>query len=91
MGTQMRVYVPLAGKHGEPMPLQVGRSAVAAGCVFVLLAVFDAVFFGLFAYAVWTVNMEMLEPLIRILSTTLGVALTVAIGYSVYRAVVRPS
>jgi hypothetical protein len=91
MGTQMRVYVPLAGKHGEPMPLQVGRDAVAWGCAFVVIALFDAVFFGLFAYAAWTVNMAILEPMIRILSTTLGIALVVAILYSVYRAIVRPS
>ena len=90
MGSQMRIYVPLAGKRGEPMSLQVGRAALAWGWGCIMLAVCAAVFFGLFAYAVWTVNMAMLEPLIRILSTTLGIGMVVAILYSVYRGIVRP-
>jgi CubicO group peptidase (beta-lactamase class C family) len=47
------------------------------------------VFWGLFAYAVWTVNLAMLEPLIRILATVVGVGIAVSIIISILYSMVR--
>ena len=94
LGNTLRLSYPIPGGQGVKMQsLRVGRRAVGWGSGFVVLALIVAAFWGLFAYATWTVNLAMLEPLIRILASVVGVgiaaSIAVSILYSLYRSIFR--
>lgn len=93
LGKTLRAYPPPAGQLGKTQQFRVGRQAVAWGWGLVVTALVAAAFWGLFAYAVWTLNLAMLEPLIRILAGVVGVGIAVSIAvsilYSIYRAISR--
>jgi len=93
LGNPLRVAYPIPGGQVDKMPLRVGRWALGWGWGLVVLALISGVFWGLFAYAAWTVNLAMLEPLIRILASVLGIgiaaSIVVSILYSLYRSIFR--
>jgi hypothetical protein len=95
LGNPLRVAYPLPGGQGVKMqPLRVGRQALGWGWGLVVMALIIGAFWVVFAYAAWTVNLAMLEPLIRILAGVVGVgiavSITVSILYSLYRSIFRP-
>ena len=66
-----------------------GNRAGWTGWAFVLGALLVAAFWGVFAYAVGTFNMVMLEPLIRVLAGVVGVGATISVLYSIYQKATR--
>jgi hypothetical protein len=80
----LRAFPPVV-LPGQPTRFVTGNGAVWTGWAFILSALLVAAFWGTFAYAVGTLNLAMLEPLIRILGGVVGVGATVSVLYSIYR------
>ena len=66
-----------------------GREAVKQGWGIVVLALVAAAFWGVFAYAAWTVNMTILTPMITVLAVLLGVGIVASIIFSIIRSIYR--
>jgi len=90
LGNPLRVAYPIpGGQVSKMLPLRVGRQALVWGWGLVVMALISGAFWGVFAYAAWTVNLAMLEPLIRILASVVGVGIAVSILYSIFRSIFR--
>ncbi len=66
-----------------------GSGAVWTGWAFILGALLVAAFWGIFAYAVGTFNLIMLEPLIRILGGVVGIGATISVLVALFRKMPR--
>lgn len=64
-----------------------GGKAVASGLGLMLAAAAVAAFWGLFAYSVWTRNLALLEPLIRILAVAVSVAASIHFLSTLFRQI----
>jgi hypothetical protein len=74
--------VPLPGKLPKFLT---GSGAVWTGWAFILGALTVAIFWGFFAYAVWTFNMAMVIPMINIFGVVMGIGITVSIVYKLFQ------
>ena len=88
LGSTRRAY-SLIKTPARPAKFVTGREAVHQGWGVVVMGVVTAAFWGLFAYAAWTVNMAILTPMITFLTVLLGVGIAVSIVYSIIRSVFR--
>jgi hypothetical protein len=66
-----------------------GGGAVWTGWAFILLALVVAAFWGFFAYAVGTLNMALIAPLVTILGVLMGVGIAVSIVLSIFQKLIR--
>jgi len=82
----LRAFPPIVWP-GKLPKFVTGSRAVWAGWGFVLLALVAAAFWGFFAYTVGTFNTLMLEPLIQIFSGVVGIGMTIALLYSMFRKI----
>ena len=62
-----------------------GNDALWMGVGMMGVALLVAAFWGFFAYVVWTRNMAMVEVMVRILATVVGIGAVVAVLQSLYR------
>ena len=62
-----------------------GSGAVWAGWAFILLALIVAAFWGFFAYAVGTLNMALIVPLVNIVGVVMGVGIVISIVHNLIR------
>jgi len=67
---------------GKQSKFVTGRKAVGQGWELVVLGVVVGAFWGLIAYATWTVNWAMLTPLIAILGVVMGVGIAISILFT---------
>jgi len=70
---------------GKPPAFVTGSGAVWRGWAFIVGGLVAAALWGFFAYATWTQNWAMLRPLINVL----GVVMTIAILYSIFKKVTK--
>lgn len=70
---------PSAAMPGKTQKFVSGSKAIWYGAGLILAGLASAAFWGLFAYATWTLNFAMLEPLIRILGNGLGLAIAAGV------------
>jgi hypothetical protein len=84
----LRAFPPII-LPGTKQKFVTGREAVGSGWGLVLVGLGIGAFWGLFAYSVWTLNLAMLEPLIRILGVVVGVGIAVSVLYSIYHSISR--
>ncbi|MCX6032216.1 MAG: hypothetical protein NT169_23345 [Chloroflexi bacterium] len=89
LGKTMRIYLPVPGQVDKMVPLRVGGKAVAWGWGTVVAALVIGAFWGVFAWAVWTVNVALLTPLITFLGYALGIAIAGSIIFSIFRDIYR--
>ncbi len=70
-----------------------GSKAVGRGWAFLLSGLAGMAFWGVIAYAVWTFNLSLLQPLISILGVVLGygiaISILVSIVWAVYQKIVK--
>ena len=98
----LKAFPPVVGLHtvalqasspikvpGKQSKFVTGRAAVGRGWGLVVLGVVVGAFWGLFAYSVWTLNMALLEPLIRILGTVMGVGIAISILFMMVYTVIQ--
>jgi hypothetical protein len=94
----LKVFPPVAGPQTSAVGLSIpgvtnvksqqlvtGREALGRGWAFTIGGLVGAAFWGLFAYAAYTLNWEILRPMI----TVLGVAMGVAIAASILLGIVK--
>jgi len=74
---------------GKPSKFVIGYRAAWIGLGFILLALALASFWGLFAYAVGTLNFALIGPLANIFGVTLGVGIAVSIVFKMVQDLVR--
>jgi hypothetical protein len=74
----LRAFPPVV-IPGKTQKFSAGSGAVWAGLGIILIGLAWAGFWGLFAYATWTRNWEMLRPMIGFLGVALGVGMGIAI------------
>ncbi len=83
---------------GLPCPRHEGEVAAAPGgwarlvgwgWGMIVIALVVAAFWGVFAWAAWTVNMALLTPLITVLGYALGIAIAGSIIFSIFRDIYR--
>ena len=80
----LRAFPPVLWP-GKPPAFVTGSGAVCRGWAYIVGGLAAAVLWGFFAYATWTQNWAMLRPLINIL----GVAMTIAILYSIFQKITK--
>lgn len=68
---------------------RVDGPAVAWGWGTVVLGLILCAFWGVFAWAAWTINMALLTPLITFLGYALGIAIAGSIIFSIFRDIYR--
>lgn len=69
---------------GNKQKFVTGSGAMWIGLAFILGGLVYAAFWGLFAYATWTVNFEILRPLIGFLGVVMGVGIAVSILFKMF-------
>ena len=88
----LRAFPP-AVWPGKQQKFRTGSGAVWTGWAFILLALVVAAFWGLFAYAVGTLNMALVAPLVTILGVLMGVGIAVRIMvqliYTTYKKIAK--
>ncbi|OGR25623.1 MAG: hypothetical protein A2139_04845 [Desulfobacca sp. RBG_16_60_12] len=84
----LRAFPPIVWPRRLPK-FVTGSGAVWTGWAFILGALLAATFWGIFAYAVGTFNLAVLEPLIRILGGVVGIGAAISVLYSVYKKASR--
>ncbi len=87
-GKTMRIYFPMTGQD-KTLPLRVGEKAVAWSWGTIVIALLVAAFWGAFAWVVWTSNLALLDPLLRILGVVLGVMIVGRILLTIYQNITR--
>jgi hypothetical protein len=80
---------PAAPIEGMASQLATGSKAVATGVGLMGMAVVIAAFWGLFAYAVATQNLALVERLGIVMGVVIGVGATIAIVQSLFRQLAR--
>jgi len=70
---------------GKVQKFVTGSGAMWPGWGFILMGLAVAAFWGLFAYATWTLNWAMLKTLISIL----GVGMTISILYAIFQKILK--
>ncbi len=89
LGKTIHISVPVPGRVEKMAPLRVEGKAVAWGWGTVVAALVIGAFWGVFAWAAWTVNMALLTPLITFLGYALGIAIAGSIVFSIFRDIYR--
>jgi hypothetical protein len=84
----LRAFPP-AVWPGKQQKFRTGSGAVWAGWAFILIALVVAVFWGFFAYSVWTLNLAMLEPLIGILGVVMGVGIVISMLFTTFQKIFK--
>jgi hypothetical protein len=69
---------PTMVNSGKSLKFVTGSGAVWIGVGFILFALGLVAFWGVFAYATWTHNFELMRPLINLLGVGMGVAIVVS-------------
>jgi hypothetical protein len=80
----LRAFPPILWP-GKPPAFVTGSGAVWRGWAYIVGGLVAVVLWGFFAYATWTQNWAILRPLINVL----GVAMTIAILYSIFQKVTK--
>jgi hypothetical protein len=83
-----RSYAPFSAAARQSK-FVTGRAATNLGWGTVVLALVTAAFWGVFAYAAWTLNLAILAPMITFLGVLLGVTIAASIIYSLIRSIYR--
>ncbi len=89
LGKTMRVYFPLLRAPSRTQPLRTGQPAVVWGWGAIAVALITGAFWGVFAWAAWTVNLAMLTPLITLLGYALGIAIAGSILFAIFSDIYR--
>ena len=84
----LRAFPPIV-LPGKVQKFVTGREALLPGWGLILIGLVFGAFWGLFAYSVWTFNMTMLEPLIRVLASVVGIGMAVAILYRMVQKILK--
>jgi hypothetical protein len=66
-----------------------GRDAVWSGAGMMVVLLVVGAFWGFVAYAVWTFDLDMLEPLMRVLGIVIGVGAAISVAFSLLRQIRR--
>jgi len=98
----LKAFSPVVGLHtvalrasfpvalpGKNQQFVTGSEAVGRGWTFILIGLLAGAFWGFIAYATWTLNWTMLEPLIGILGVVMGVGIAISILYSMFQKVFK--
>ena len=80
----LRAFPPIR-LPGKNQRFVTGRQALWPGWGLVFMGLAVGVFWGLFAYSVGTLNMALVEPLVRILGAVTGGGMTIVILYTIVR------
>jgi len=83
-----RSYSPISAAARQSKFVS-GRAAANLGWGTIVLALVTGAFWGVFAYAAWTMNLAILAPMITFLGVLLGVVIAVSIIYSIIHSVYR--
>jgi hypothetical protein len=81
-------FFPIA-LPGGPQELITGSKAVGMGLGFAVVSLVVGAFWGAFAWAVWTTNWAILEPLISIIALVAGVGAVVAIASDLHKKLMQ--
>ena len=84
----LRAFPPVI-LPGKTQTFVTGNKAIWYGAGTILISLVVAAFWGMFAYATWTSNWAMLNPLIRILTSVMGIGITVSILLSIAQKVLK--
>jgi hypothetical protein len=84
----LRAFFPLAAMSNM-QELVTGSGAVGMGLGFAAVMLVVGAFWGAFAWAVWTVNWAILNPLIQILVAVVGAGAMVAVVSDLYKRFIR--
>lgn len=98
----LKAFLPVVGMHtsalrasslfallGKNRQFVTGSEAVWRGWAFMFLGLLAGAFWGFIAYATWTLNWAMLEPLIGILGVVMGVGIAISILYSMFQKIFK--
>ncbi len=85
----MRVYPPPLGQLFKTLMLRVEGRAVKWGWGTIAAALVYGAFWGIFAYAAWTVNWALLSPLITFLAIVMTATIVGSILYGIFRGLFR--
>jgi hypothetical protein len=90
LGKTMRISISVPGQEVDKLvPLRVGSKAAAWGWGTIVLALVIGAFWGVIAWAAWTVNLALLTPLITFLGYVLGIAIAGSILFALFRDISR--
>jgi hypothetical protein len=84
----LRAFPPVVWP-GKQQKFVTGSRAVWTGWAFILIALAVAAFWGFFAYAVGTLNLAMLEPLIGILGVVIGVGIVISMLFTTFQKIFK--
>ncbi len=84
----LRAFFPIL-VPGGPQEFFTGSKAVATGVGFASVLLVVGVFWGAFAWGIWTNNWAVLEPLVQILGVVVGVGVVVAVFSDLYKRFFR--
>jgi len=98
----LKVFPPVAGLSTSAVGLSIpgvtniksnqlvtGREALGRGWAFILGGLIGAAFWGMFAYASFTLNWDVLRPMITILGVAMGVAIAGSILLGIVKGIVQ--
>ena len=80
---------PIGILAGSKQKLLTGSGAMWIGLLFISGSLVNAAFWGLFIYATWTANFEILRPLIGFLGVVMGVGIVISMLFTTFQKIFK--